>query len=186
MSVIFGCIATGVALLCNGFGSLINMGGTLFGACMGPMFGFTLISILAPCVNLRGSSCGLIVGQLVNIWLSLGSVWYSVKTPHLPLSTANCSMFGNETAAHFVAATLGTNYTSAQAMVEHPLSDGFNIQDLYRMSYNIYPIIGMVLTMVLSVVASLVFARKSDPPVKSSLVHPLAARLFKLNKCDAV
>ena len=53
MSVVFGVMATGVAMLCNDLGSLINTGGKLFGACMGPMFGFTLVSILVPCVNLK-------------------------------------------------------------------------------------------------------------------------------------
>ena len=53
MSVVFGVMATGVAMLCNDLGSLINTGGKLFGACMGPMFGFTLVSILVPSVNLK-------------------------------------------------------------------------------------------------------------------------------------
>ena len=53
LSVFYGIIATGLAFLCNNLGSLISAGGTLFGACMGPMFGYTLVSILVPFVNLK-------------------------------------------------------------------------------------------------------------------------------------
>merc|ERR1719495_1808450 len=97
MSVVFGLIATGVALLCNNLGSLISTGGKLFGACMGPMFGFTLVSILLPFANLRGTAFGLITGQLINIWLSMGAAWHGVKTPALELSVKNCTMFPNAT-----------------------------------------------------------------------------------------
>ena len=97
LSVGFGLIATGVALLCNNLGSLISTGGILFGACMGPMFGFTLVSILLPFANLRGTAFGLITGQLINIWLSMGAAWHGVKTPALELSVKNCTMFPNAT-----------------------------------------------------------------------------------------
>ena len=92
--MIFGIIATGMAFLCNNLGNLINAGGVLFGACMGPMLGYTLVSILVPFVNLKGSCFGLIVGQVINIWLSFGSVWYRQAPPTLPLQATNCSMFG--------------------------------------------------------------------------------------------
>jgi hypothetical protein len=49
------------------------MGGIVFGACLGPMFAYIMVSILLPFVNLKGSSIGLIFGQLVNVWLSVGS-----------------------------------------------------------------------------------------------------------------
>ena len=94
LSVIFGIIATGMAFLCNNLGNLISAGGVLFGACMGPMLGYTLVSILVPFVNLKGSCFGLIVGQAINIWLSFGSVWYGQAPPTLPLQATNCSMFG--------------------------------------------------------------------------------------------
>merc|ERR1711962_1954102 len=93
LSVFYGIIATGLAFLCNNLGSLISAGGTLFGACMGPLFGYTLVSILVPFVNLKGSCFGLIAGQIINMWFSMGSLIYGIKTPTLEISATNCSMF---------------------------------------------------------------------------------------------
>ena len=65
-------------------------------------------------------------------------------------------------------------------MVRPPSPDsGFQFEDIYRMSYTVYPIIGMVLTIVLSIVSSLAFSamdkNKSQPQtLKKDLVHPVA------------
>ena len=172
LSVFFGCIATGLAFLCDNLGSLISAGGTLFGACMGPMFGYTLVSILVPFVNLKGSCFGLIVGQTVNIWLSLGSLFYGVKTPALELSATNCSMFN-------ITDIASQNMTSTLEIPFHELERPFEFEDIFRMSYNIFPIVGMVLTMVLSVLGSLAAGGiASNGEDLEKHIHPLAWRLF--------
>ena len=63
----------------------------------------------------------------------------------------------------------------------HPVA--FEYEDIYRMSYTIYPIIGMVLTVVFSIAGSLVCSRNDKTPLtRYDLVHPLAAKLFKVDK----
>jgi hypothetical protein len=52
---------------------------------MGPMFGYVLVSILLPFVNLKGSSIGLILGQTINIVLSVGSAIVADEYPGLEL-----------------------------------------------------------------------------------------------------
>ena len=141
---------------------------------MGPMFGYTLVSILVPFVNLKGSCFGLIVGQVVNIWLSMGSVAYGVKTPALELSATNCSMFN-------ITNLPITNYNASMTteVPFHLLERPFEFEDIYRMSYNIFPIIGMVLTIFLSILGSLatggIAANAED---LQDYIHPLAWRLF--------
>ena len=46
------------------------------------------------------------------------------------------------------------------------------------MSYNIYPIIGMLLTIILSIVGSLTTLSDSDE-INEEFVHPIAMRLFR-------
>ena len=143
---------------------------------MGPMFGYTLVSILVPFVNLKGSCFGLIVGQVVNIWLSMGSIVYGVKTPALELSATNCSMFN-------ITNIPITNYNNASAMTTevpfHLLERPFEFEDIYRMSYNIFPIIGMVLTIFLSILGSLATGgMAANAGDLQDYIHPLAWRLF--------
>jgi len=171
LSVIFGIIATGMAFLCNNLGNLINAGGVLFGACMGPMLGYTLVSILVPFVNLKGSCFGLIVGQVINIWLSFGSVWYRQAPPTLPLQATNCSMFGMDEMP-------GLNTTTSSEFQLPGVDRPLEFSDIYRMSYNIYPIIGMLLTIILSIVGSLTTLSDSDE-INEEFVHPIAMRLFR-------
>ena len=170
LSVFYGFIATGLAFLCDNLGSLISAGGTLFGACMGPMFGYTLVSILVPFVNLKGSCFGLIAGQIVNMWLSMGSVVYRVKTPTLQISATNCSMFN-------VTDIPITNVSSTSEIPFHLLDRPFEFEDIYRMSYNIFPIIGMVLTIVLSILGSLATGgTASNIEDLQDYIHPLVWR----------
>jgi hypothetical protein len=67
----YGTLATGMAFACGSLGSLISLGGKIFGATMGPMFAYILVSILLPPVNLKGSSIGLVLGQALNIWYDI-------------------------------------------------------------------------------------------------------------------
>ena len=92
LSVFYGIIATGLAFLCNNLGSLISAGGTLFGACMGPMFGYTLVSILVPFVNLKVWSPELkdfshiylvtVLAQLLAAALIQKKIFLTFKLPH--------------------------------------------------------------------------------------------------------
>ena len=178
LSVFFGILATGMAFLCNNLGSLINAGGKLLGACMGPMFGYTLVSILCPFVNLKGSCFGLITGQAVNIWLSGGSMVYGVGTPTLELKTTDCSMF-NLTMEEIPEPALSNVTNLPIQLLDRPFEYG----DIYRMSYNVYPIIGMVLTIVLSIIGSLATGGFDDIRAEDKdLVHPWAWKLFGRDK----
>ena len=145
---------------------------------MGPMFGYTLVSILCPFVNLKGSCFGLITGQAVNIWLSGGSMVYGVGTPTLELKTTDCSMF-NLTMEEIPEPAL-SNVTNVPI---HLLDRPFEYGDIYRMSYNVYPIIGMVLTIVLSIIGSLATGGFDDIRAEDKdLVHPWAWKLFGRDK----
>ena len=176
LSVIFGFIATAMAFLCNNLGSLISAGGTLFGACMGPMFGYTLVSVLVPFINLKGSCFGLITGQTINIWLSMGSVIHGVKTPSLELRANNCSVFNISESA---LQSMNISTTPLNTVPFHELDRPFEFEDIYRMSYNVFPIIGMVLTIVLSILGSLATGGlDQDPEDIREYVHPLAFKLF--------
>ena len=125
LSVFFGVLATGMAFLCNNLGSLINAGGKLLGACMGPMFGYTLVSILCPFVNLKGSCFGLITGQAINIWLSAGSMLYGVAQPTLELKTTDCSMFNVTQEEIPIPANVST---TPFHLIDRP----FEYEDIYR------------------------------------------------------
>eukprot|EP00095_Tigriopus_kingsejongensis_P000170 maker-scaffold487_size158652-snap-gene-0.46 protein:Tk00170 transcript:maker-scaffold487_size158652-snap-gene-0.46-mRNA-1 annotation:"hypothetical protein CAPTEDRAFT_141957" len=156
LSMGYGIIATGLAFLCRNIGSLISLGGTLFGACMGPMFAFFLISVTLPFVNLKGTCTGLIISQIANIILSIGAVAYGKAAPKLTIQVSNCSMFGMASDFELSNGTIGGSLSSEPEAEENP----FLI--LFQLSYNLYPIIGFLLTVILSISLSLLFGGDKD------------------------
>ncbi len=104
----------------------------------------------------------------------MGSVVYGVKTPTLELKATNCSIF------NITDVNLLPNQTTVTELPFHLLDRPFEFEDIYRMSYNIFPIIGMCLTVVLSIVGSLLtggFSQLEDDSIKD-LVHPWSWRIF--------
>lgn len=150
LSVAYGIVAIGLAFVCHNLGSLINVGSRLFGACMGPMFGLCLVSVLCPMVNLKGASAGIVVGQILNIWLSFGAMIYSSAPATLSLNVTDCSVFNMSLTTDEMSSTQITNLT--QESFEH--SDD-SVSSIYLLSYNIYPIIGTLTTILVSLFVSL-------------------------------
>ena len=168
----------------SNLGSLINAGGILFGACMGPMFAFSLISILCPMVNLKGVTVGLLTGQLINLWLSIGSAVYRPPAPMLELTTDNCTGIFED-----IPVVAPSSSVLSEEAEDDSLAS-FDLMSIYNMSYNIYPIIGFFFTFVVGILASLCFGGGKDLNVQDEdYFVPWAWRLYNrfypVHRCKA-
>merc|ERR1712045_997245 len=117
---------------------------------------------------------------------------YGFKQPPLELKATNCSMFENiiisnnnissttsNNSLHHLQYLSELNVTTEKTEFQLPGFDrDLEFEDIYRMSYNIYPILGMVLTMVLSIDGSLTTMSETDEVVHEDLVHPIALKMF--------
>ena len=102
----------------------------------------------------------------------MGSLIYGIKTPTLEISATNCSMF------NMTEIPMENIPKVSVQLLERP----FEFEDIYRISYTIFPIIGMVSTMVLSILGSLATGGKaSNAEDLQNYIHPLAWRLFNLD-----
>lgn len=165
LSVVYGLMAIGLAFGCHNMGSLISVGSRLFGACMGPMFALCLLSAGCPLVNRVGAITGLLLGQCLNMWLSMGALIYDPGTPALPLQVNNCSVFNMS----------DTHVLHAQA----PTTNPDDISWIYILSYNVYPVIGFVGTVLITLVTSLVTGGSKEINADDwRYFHPLAWKLF--------
>ena len=107
----------------------------------------------------------------------MGSLIHGIKTPTLEISATNCSMF-NITEIPIEDMSNSNIPEVPFQLLERP----FEYEDIYRMSYTIFPIIGMVSTMVLSILASLATGgMASNAEDLQNYIHPLAWRLFNLD-----
>ena len=102
----------------------------------------------------------------------MGSLIYGIKTPTLEISATNCSMF------NMTEIPMENIPKVPVQLLERP----FEFEDIYRISYTIFPIIGTVSTMVLSILGSLATGgTASNAEDLENYIHPLAWRLFNLD-----
>ena len=101
----------------------------------------------------------------------MGSLVYGIKTPALALSATNCSMFN--------ITDIPMTSSNISKVPFHLLERPFEFEDIYRMSYNIFPVIGMALTIVLSILGSLATGgMASNAEDLQNYIHPIAWRLL--------
>ena len=165
LSIGYGVVAIGLAFMCSNMGSLISVGSRLFGACMGPIYGICLVSVLLPFVNTIGAVTGLLVGQVVNMWLSMGAMMSAPSPQTLSQSVTDCSMFNMTVSPTSPMPEVKTEEVDASA--------------IYLLSYNIYPIIGTCTTIAISVIVSLLLGgNKSLRDSDYRYFHPVAWKLY--------
>ena len=126
----------------------------------------------------------MIIGQLVNIWLSVGSAIAAQTYPGLELTaSANCSSSVDPQllATEMLPANLDFDLFSTNASSYQPANRG-EFGDIYRLSYNLYPIVGFLLTTMTCIFASIATGGLSQmKKVDRRLVNPFMWKLFGLN-----
>ena len=196
LSLVYGCLAIVLAFVCHNMGSLINVGSRLFGACMGPMFGLCLVSVLCPMVNLKGATSGVVLGQIINMWLSLGAMIEAPAPQALPLQATNCSIFNLTSNMVQNMASLTTTPVPVAVDESAIAADDNAPFFLYTLSYNIYPMIGTASTILLALLISACTGFNSDLDEEDSKhFYPPAWRMhcflsgllgakFRRNNCN--
>jgi Na+/proline symporter len=93
IAILIGLLAIVFAFIVKGADSIVDAAIMIYGATNGPMFGLFVLGLFCPWANAIGSASALITGQLISLWIVIGSV--SDKrdplTKSLALSTDACA-----------------------------------------------------------------------------------------------
>ncbi|XP_076255545.1 putative sodium-dependent multivitamin transporter [Rhynchophorus ferrugineus] len=170
-ALIYGLICMGVAFLAQFLGGLLQAALTIFGLVGGPLLGLFSLGMFTLTANEVGSVTGLAFGVAMAGWMA-----FSPKpvTPALPTSTDGCDiMFSNLTSDATVSALTQND------------DDYFW---LYRVSYLYNGVAGLVVTLVVGYVTSIVTRKISGRRVEDEkydpylFVPPLAKRMLENEK----
>ncbi|KAF7285216.1 hypothetical protein GWI33_011539 [Rhynchophorus ferrugineus] len=170
-ALIYGLICMGVAFLAQFLGGLLEAALTIFGLVGGPLLGLFSLGMFTLTANEVGSVTGLAFGVAMAGWMA-----FSPKpvTPALPTSTDGCDiMFSNLTSDATVSALTQND------------DDYFW---LYRVSYLYNGVAGLVVTLVVGYVTSIVTRKISGRRVEDEkydpylFVPPLAKRMLENEK----
>lgn len=141
-----GLLSTGLAFLISTLGgNLVQISTGLNGAFNAPIIGLFLLGLFVSITTPIGAITGTVCGFLFGLWITIGAYVSKPYYPKLNVSTAMCS---NETVR--TAFNLLLNETSIKSNSE---LTGFN--KIYSLSYMLYTPFGVLVTVVVGVLVSL-------------------------------
>ncbi|KAL3229301.1 hypothetical protein MRX96_023618 [Rhipicephalus microplus] len=97
----YGLLTIGLAFLAGSIGSILKAAFAMSGALSGPLLGVFLLGMVLPSCNGKGALCGLLLGQMLCLWVVVGSLSSVPLNEDLPTSTSGCEQFDNTTMHDF-------------------------------------------------------------------------------------
>lgn len=182
IGIFYGVLSIGMAFLVGKIGSVLEAAISLAGALFGPLFGLYLLGIMAPFANaivrtiihrfqcpnelLQGVIAGLLVGQSITIWITVGSLLYPKPLGTYETTIDNC--FGRNM---YVSSNNGNSSFSNEIVSSY--TDG-GVIDLYHTAFLLVPVTGFVISLVVgSIVSLLTMGHKKMHKVPSNYMSPM-------------
>ncbi|KAJ8865657.1 hypothetical protein PR048_033177 [Dryococelus australis] len=192
---VYGVIIAGISVGVGMLSGVIESSMLMTSATSGPLLGVFLLAILAPCVNWKGASVGMIAGHVITLWITFGGL--TVDKPPiqmLPLSVDGCT---NVSYNHISALASPLLYAEApmewsnHTLREEPIY-GYNLTQstqapyvpptdplskLYSITYMYYSLIGCGITLLVGVLVSYITGTSPEDAYDQKLIHPLALKV---------
>ncbi|XP_037572916.1 sodium-coupled monocarboxylate transporter 1-like isoform X1 [Dermacentor silvarum] len=143
----YGILTIGLAFLAGSIGSILKAAFAMSGALSGPLLGVFMLGMLLPSCNGKGALCGLLLGQVICLWVVVGSLSSVPLNEDLPTSTSGCVRHDNTTVYDL--------FGLEDAVDEIPADRPKGIELLYRLSHLLVPLLGFVVTVFTSTIVSL-------------------------------
>ncbi|XP_069950746.1 sodium-coupled monocarboxylate transporter 1 [Cherax quadricarinatus] len=90
ITLIIGLIGTGLGILMEKLGGVLEVGTMFSGIICGPLCGIFLAGILTPWVNAKGAMVGGLTAFVLSAWVVVGSFVHGSAPRYLSLSTSGC------------------------------------------------------------------------------------------------
>ncbi|XP_066952744.1 sodium-coupled monocarboxylate transporter 1-like isoform X3 [Macrobrachium rosenbergii] len=177
ISSVIGVIATILGLTAGNMGGLFQMTYSLLGAISGPVTGLILLAVAFPWVKAKSAIIGTLLALILDLWMVMGSMLYAPPAEKLPLSTDGCpqtTLAANVTegTTPFITSTFMSSTTDGGSS---PESEVF---PLYLVSYCLYGAIGILTTIVMANVATLIFGTQAISKVPKDTVHKRSLQFY--------
>ncbi|CAG5978806.1 unnamed protein product [Menidia menidia] len=153
LSVFFGALCIGMAGVASLMGSVLQAALSIFGMISGPLLGLYLLGMFFRTTNSVGGLTGMIIGLVLTLWVGIGAQMYPPtddKTLPLKLSTAGC----NNTISQNL--TTATPWTSPVTVTQQPDDRPPLADSWYSLSYVYFCLLGMLTTMVIGLLVSII------------------------------
>ncbi|XP_060553236.1 sodium-dependent multivitamin transporter-like [Ruditapes philippinarum] len=182
--IIIGFTMFGISILISQAGGMIiQLSYTLYSLISGPLLGCFVGGMLFPWTNKYGAVCGLATSLTIMCWLGFGAVFDGPPgTLPLPVHTDGCyrtnsSLLTTTSISNMQTSAILHNVTTPTTVENEvePL-----VYDFYRISYQWYTGLGMLINLITSLIVSIFTGRTNRATLNDTLISPL---FFKLSSC---
>nr|XP_053643898.1 sodium-coupled monocarboxylate transporter 1-like [Cherax quadricarinatus] len=170
-ALIIGLIGTGLGILMEKLGGVLEVGTMFSGIICGPLCGIFLAGILTPWVNAKGAMVGGLTAFVLSAWVVVGSFVHGSAPRYLSLSTSGCPVnltsVDNITVIFFSNSSATDSYmyktvTRDYQQINSTLSDlptpttvqGWSVKDIYELSYCYIGVSAIFITLIVSNIVS--------------------------------
>lgn len=142
---VYGLLTIALAFLAGRVGSILKAAFAMSGALSGPLLAVFALGVLMPCCNGKGALGGLLIGQVICLWVVVGSLSSEPLDENLPTSIQGCPRDANSSTLFMDDSQLGVLPTAGPK----------GLALMYRLSHLLVPVLGFLTTVIASVVISL-------------------------------
>lgn len=150
IACIYGFICIGLAFVAQSLGGVLQASLTIFGVVGGPLLGLFTLGMFTTRANQKGSLFGLMCGLSFGFWIGFGGPKPPPKL--LDFKTDGCDYLVNVTARSFAS-------VKADMLIAEKTDDEYLW--IYKLSYLWYSVMGLLITIIVGYMFSLIFAKLS-------------------------
>ncbi|XP_017101988.3 sodium-coupled monocarboxylate transporter 2 [Drosophila bipectinata] len=165
--VTFGISSIFMVYVVEKLGMVLQLSATLQSSLYGPMLGIFTVGMLMPWVGDKSIFAGSIISFLTMAWIAvnaqIANITGTFQHTKLPVSVENCEYDFDM-----------SRYLNSTA--EYEPHKGTSV---YHMSFLLYAMLGSILTIVFSNLATLVYGRQDIRDVDENLLAPFVQRYFR-------
>jgi len=129
------------------------------------------LGVLMPFINKKGAIVGMLAGHIITLWISVGTLLKSRKVPSLPFRIDECS-------DEIWATVNKTEAIMRQNQLVMPPPELEGIEKIYSTSYTLYPLIGLLVTVVVASIVSVVTGPTQLTKGQEQFTHPWIIKLY--------
>ncbi|KAG8182494.1 hypothetical protein JTE90_020410 [Oedothorax gibbosus] len=181
LTLFYGMLGVGLSFAVAAFGNLAQAGLTVYGMMGAPVLGILILGMVTTRANEKGAIIGLVSGIALAAWIGFGATSQGAPAKWLPVTTVGCT-YNNSTINGTVESSVALVQPSIN--VTSAVGKDDDIFILYRISFMWFSTIGVVTTIVVGYLSSLVVSIFTGPDeeVKDELLSPLVKCCWKKKK----
>lgn len=167
--ILCGFLSLAFAFIVSQLGAMIlQLAYVLFGVLGGPLLGMFSLGMLFPWANKWGGSVGITTGLVLLLWIALGTSFSGTNVTVKPaVHTTGCNWTATD-----VSPPVAPD-VSATTLAPNDINDNYDgIQRLYTVSYIWYSGIGVVTTVVVGMIVSLITGVTDTSKLNPKLICP--------------